>query len=167
MRVNHVSVKEIAGDLERTEKAVWDMLTRRGIPARFQDGYSVREISTKLHIRRPSIREWVKSGELHKKRNGRIAEDSLQSFLFNHPESINWHLLDEDASFWVEDLIEAEETKVNGVGTRSRANSRSAEGSREVAVSMPDDSASNAPEADPYADLVSHNNRARGASSQR
>ena len=165
--VNHVSVKEIAEDLERSEKAVWDMLTHRGIPARFQDGYSVREISTKLHIRRPSIRMWVKSGELHKKRNGRIAEDSLQSFLVNHPERINWHLLDEDGSFWVKELIEAEKIKVNGVGTRSRANSRSAEGSREAAVSMPDDSASNAPEADPSADLVSHNNRARGASSQR
>ena len=165
--VSHVSVKEIADDLERSEKAVWDMLTRRGIPARFQDGYSVREISTKLHIRRPSIRMWVKSGELHKKRNGQIAEDSLQSFLFKHPESINWHLLDEDGSFWVEELIEAEKIKVNGVGTRSRANSRSVEGSREAVVSMPDDSASNAPEADPSADLVSHNNRARGASSQR
>jgi predicted DNA-binding protein YlxM (UPF0122 family) len=165
--VNHVSVKEIAEDLERSEKAVWDMLTHRGIPAGFQDGYSVREISTKLHIRRPSIRKWVKSGELHKKRNGRIAEDSLQSFLYSRPEIINWQLLDEDGSFWVEALREAEKTRVNGVGTRSHANSRNTEGSREVAVSMPDDSASNAPEADPSADLVSHNNRARGASSQR
>jgi hypothetical protein len=161
--VNHVSVRDIADDLERSEKAVWDMLTRRGISARFQDGYSVREISAKLHIRRPSIRMWVKSGELHKKRNGRIAEDSLQSFLFNHPESINWHLLDEDGSFWAEELIEAEKTKVNGVGTRSRANSRNAEGSREAAVSIPDGSASNAPEADPSADLVLHNNRSRVA----
>ena len=143
------------------------MLTHRGIPARFQDGYSVREISEKLHIRRPSIREWVKAGELHKKRNGRIAEDSLQSFLYNHPESINWQLLDEDGSFWVTELIEAEKFKVNGAGTRSRANSRSAEGSPEAAVSMPDDSASNAPEADPSVDLASHNNRARGASSRR
>jgi hypothetical protein len=165
--VNHVSVRDIADDLERSEKAVWDMLTRRGISARFEDGYSVREISTKLHIRRPSIRMWVKSGELHKKRNGRIAEDSLQSFLYNHPESINWRLLDEDGSFWVAELIEAEKIKVNGAGTRSRANSRNAEESREAVLSTPDDSASNAPEADPSADLVLHNNRARGASSQR
>jgi predicted DNA-binding protein YlxM (UPF0122 family) len=165
--VNHVSVKEIAEDLERSEKAVWDMLTHRGIPARFQDGYSVREISTKLHIRRPSIRMWVKSGELHKKRNGRIAEDSLQSLLYNHPDSINWQLLDEEGSFWVAELIEAEKIKVNGAGTRLRANSRSAEGSREAALSMPHDNASNAPEADPSADLVSHNNRAHGASSRR
>jgi len=54
--VSHVSVREIAEDLDRSEKAVWDMLTHRGIPARFEDGYSVREISAKLHIRRPSIR---------------------------------------------------------------------------------------------------------------
>lgn len=164
--VNHVTVKEIAEHLERSEKAVWDMLTHRGIPARFQDGYSVREISTRLHVRRPTIRMWVKSGELHKKRNGRIAEDSLQSFLYNHPERIKWNLLDEDSSFWVADLLEAEKIKVNGAETRSRANSRSAEGSREVALSMPDDSASNAPEADPSEDPASHNNRARGASSQ-
>lgn len=165
--VNHVSVKEIAEDLERSEKAVWDMLTRRGIPAGFQDGYSVREISTKLHIRRPSIRMWVKSGELHKKRNGRISEDSLQSFLYNHPESINWHLLDDDGSFWVAELVEAEKIRVNGAGTRSRASSRSVEGSQEAAFSMPDDTASSRPEPDPSADPASHNNRARGASSQR
>ena len=71
----------------------------------------MREISAKLHIRRPSIRTWVKSGLLHKKRNGRIAEDSLQSFLYNHPERINWPLLDEDASFWVSELLEAEKIK--------------------------------------------------------
>ena len=94
--VNHLSVREIADELERSEKAVWDMVGNRGIPARFQDGYSVRELSTKLHIRRPSIRTWIKAGLLHKKRNGRIAEDSLQSFLYNHPERINWPLLDED-----------------------------------------------------------------------
>jgi hypothetical protein len=165
--VNHVSVKEIAEDLERSEKAVWDMLTHHGIPARFQDGYSVREISTQLHIRRPSIRMWVKSGELHKKRNGRIAEDSIQSFLHNHPERINWPLLDADTTFWVSELIEAETVRVNGSGARTPANSRNLEKMRAADVSMSDDTASNTPEADPSADLVSQNNRARGASSQR
>ncbi len=164
--VSHVSVKEIADDLDRSEKAVWDMLTRRGIPARFQDGYSVREISTKLHIRRPSVRTWVKSGLLHKKRNGRIAEDSLQSYLYHHPESINWALLDEDASFWATDLIEAEKIKANGAGTQTRANCRSTEGPREAGSSIPGDIASSTPEADPSVDLVSHNIRARGASPQ-
>ena len=74
--VNHVSVKEIAEDLERSEKAVWDMLTHRGIPARFQDGYSVREISDEVahpaaehsgvgEIRRASQKEeWPDCGGL-------------------------------------------------------------------------------------------------------
>jgi predicted DNA-binding transcriptional regulator len=49
--LNHMSVREITEELERSEKAVWDMVRNRGIPARFQDGYSVRELSVKLHIR--------------------------------------------------------------------------------------------------------------------
>jgi transposase len=114
--VNHLSVREIADELERSEKAVWDMVGHRGIPAKFQDGYSVRELSAKLHVRRPSIRTWIKASLLHKKRNGRIAEDSLQSFLHNHPERINWPLLDADTTFWVSELLEAERTRVNGSG---------------------------------------------------
>jgi len=123
--VNHLSVREIAEELERSEKAIWDMVGSRGIPARFQDGYSVRELSEKLHIRRPSLRGWIKDGLLHKKRNGRIAEDSLQSFLYNNPDRINWTLLDEDTSYWVSELLETEETRVNGSGARMHANSRS------------------------------------------
>ena len=98
--VNHLSVREIADELERSEKSVWDMVGSRGIAARFQDGCSVRELSAKLHIRRPSIRAWIKAGLLHKKRNGRISEDSLQSFLHDHQERINWSMLDEDTTFW-------------------------------------------------------------------
>jgi hypothetical protein len=165
--VNHVTVREIADEIERSEKAVWDMLTHRGIPAAFQDGYSVREISAKLHIRRPSIRTWVKSGLLHKKRNGRIAEDSLQSFLYNHPKIIHWSLLDEDDAFWVSELVEAEKIKANGNGTRPRASSRNSAGTSVAATSIPHDTVSNMPEADPFGDRVSRSNRARAASTQR
>jgi hypothetical protein len=162
--VNHLSIREIADELERSEKAVWDMVGSRGIPARFQDGYGVRELSEKLHIRRPSIRKWIKSGLLHKKRNGRIAEDSLQSFLHNHPERINWTLLDEDTTFWVSEILEAERIRVNGSGTRTLANSRNLEKMRAAGVSMSDGKASSAPEADPCAGPGLHNNRVRGAS---
>ena len=164
--VNHLTVREIADELERSEKAVWNMVGHRGIPAGFQDGYTVRELSAKLHVRRPSIRTWIKAGLLHKKRNGRIAEDSLQSFLYSHPERINWPLLDEDTTFWVSDLLEAEKARVNEAGTRTRANSRSSEGARAAEPSTSDDSSSSTPEADPCEDPVSHNNRARGASPQ-
>jgi len=164
--VNHLTVREIADDLERSEKAVWNMVGHRGIPAGFQDGYTVRELSAKLHVRRPSIRTWIKAGLLHKKRNGRIAEDSLQSFLYSHPERINWSLLDEDTTFWVSDLLEAERVSVNEAGTRPRANSRSSEGTQAAEASTSDGNSSSTPEADPCEDPVSHNSRARGASPQ-
>src|SRR6202043_1686312 len=43
--LNHMSVREIAEQFERSEKAVWDMVGQRGIPARFQDGYTMRELA--------------------------------------------------------------------------------------------------------------------------
>lgn len=162
--VNHLSVREIADELERSVKSVWDMVGGRGIPARFQDGYSIRDISAKLHIRRPSIRAWIKAGLLHKKRNGRISEDSVQSFLHDHPERINWSLLDEDTTFWVSELLEAEKIRVTGSGTRTRANSRSSDRSQGAEASTLAGNASSTLEADPCEDPVSHNSRARGAS---
>jgi hypothetical protein len=164
--VNHLSVRDIADELERSEKAVWDMLGLRGIPARFEDGYGVRELSAKLHVRRPSIRGWIQAGLLHKKRNGRISEDSLPCFLYNHHERINWPLLDEDTTFWVSELLEAERLKVNGSGTRTRANSRSWGGAQAAEASMSRGTASSTSAADPCEDLVSHRNRARVASAQ-
>jgi hypothetical protein len=161
--VNHLSVREIADELERSEKSVWDMVGSRGISARFQDGCSVRELSAKLHVRRPSIQGWIKAGLLHKKRNGRISEDSLQSFLHSHPERINWSLLDEDTTFWISELLEAEKIRVAGSRTQNRASSRSSDGSWSAEASTPDGSASSTPEADPCEDPVSHNSRARGA----
>ena len=162
--VNHLSVREIADELERSEKAVWDVLGHRGIPARFQDGFGVRELSEKLHIRRPSIRKWIKAGLLHKKRNGRISEDSLQSFLYRHTERINWPLLDEDTTFWVSELLEAEKIRVNGSGTRTRANSRSSEKTQGAGASNSHGTASRMLVADPCEDPASHRNQAHDAS---
>jgi hypothetical protein len=164
--VNHVSIREIADELERSEKSVWDMVGSRGIPARFQDGCSVRELSAKLHIRRPSIRAWIKAGLLHKKRNGRISEDSLQSFLHDHPERINWSLLDEDTTFWISELLEAQKIRVAGSRTQTHANSRSSDGTPSAEASTLDGSASSTLEVDPCGDPVSRNSQARGASPQ-
>jgi hypothetical protein len=75
--LNHVSVREIAEQIGRSEKAIWDMVGQRGIPARFQDGYTMRELAEQLHVRRLSVQKWVEAGLLHRKRNGRIDEGSL------------------------------------------------------------------------------------------
>ena len=161
--LNHMSVREIAEELGRSEKAVWDMVGQRGIPARFQDGYSMRELAEKLHVRRLSVQRWVKAGLLHRKRNGRIDEASLQSFLYSHPGYLKWPLFDGDTAFWISELVEAEGARVNGAETQPRASSRNLERTQAAEVSTPGGTASNASEADPSADRESRSSQARGA----
>jgi hypothetical protein len=162
--LNHMSVREIAEEIGRSEKAVWDMVGRRGIPARFQDGYTMRELAEKLHVRRLSVQKWVEAGLLHRKRNGRIDEASLQSFLYSHPECLKWPLFDEDTAFWVSDLVEAERARVNGAEMQPLANSQNPERAQAAEGSTSGGTVSNAPEADPSADRESRRSQARDAS---
>jgi hypothetical protein len=162
--LNHMSVREIAEELGRSEKAVWDMVGQRGIPARFQDGYTMRELAEKLHVRRLRVQRWVEAGLLHRKRNGRIDEASLQSFLYGHRGHLKWHLFDGDTAFWISELVEAERARVNGAGMQPRARSQNLERAEAAEVSTSGGTVSNGSEADPSADRESRSSQARGAS---
>jgi hypothetical protein len=162
--LNHMSVREIADELGRSEKAVWDMVGQRGIPARFQDGYTMRELAEKLHVRRLSVQKWVEGGLLHRKRNGRIDEASLQSFLYQHPGYLKWPLFDGDTAFWISELVEAERASVNSAGMHPRASSRNLERTQAAEVSTPGGTVSNGSEADPSGGRESRSSQARGAS---
>ena len=162
--LNHMSVREIAEEIGRSEKAVWDMVGQRGIPARFQDGYTMRELAEKLHVRRLSVQEWVEAGLLHRKRNGRIDEGSLQSFLYSHPETLKWPRFDQDTAFWVSDLVEAERARINGAEAQPRARSQNSGRTRAAEASTPGDTVSNTLGADPSEDHESRSSQARGAS---
>ena len=81
----------------------------------------MRELAEKLHVRRLSVQKWVEAGLLHRKRNGRIDEGSLQSFLYSHPETLKWPVFDQDTAFWVSELVEAERARVNGAEAQTRA----------------------------------------------
>ena len=140
------------------------MVGQRGIPARFQDGYTMRELAEKLHVRRLNVQKWVEADLLHRKRNGRIDEGSLQSFLYSHPETLKWPRLDQDTAFWVSELVEAEKAKVNGAEAQPRAKPQNSEMTRATGVSTPGGTVSNTPEADPSGDHESRNSQARGAS---
>ncbi len=164
--LNHMSVREIAEEIGRSEKAVWDMVGQRGIPARFQDGYTMRELAEKLHVRRLNVQKWVEADLLHRKRNGRIDEGSLQSFLYGHPEILKWPKLDQDTAFWVSELVEAERARVNGAEAQPRATPQNSEGIRAAEASTPGDTVSNTPGVDPSGDHESRNSLARGASPQ-
>jgi hypothetical protein len=162
--LNHMSVREIAEEIGRSEKAVWDMVGQRGIPARFQDGYTMRELAEKLHVRRLSVQNWVEAGLLHRKRNGRIDEGSLQSFLYSHPETLKWPRFDQDTAFWVSELVEAERARVNGGEANPRAMPRNSGTIRAAEASTPGDTVSNTPGADPSGGRESRSSQARAAS---
>jgi hypothetical protein len=164
--LNHMSVREIAEEIGRSEKAVWDMVGQHGIPASFQDGYTMRELAEKLHVRRLSVQKWVEAGILHRKRNGRIDEGSLQSFFYTHPESLKWPVFDQDTAFWVSELVEAERMRVNGAEAQPRAMSQNSARIRASEASTPGDTVSNTPGADPSEDRESRSSQARGASPQ-
>lgn len=165
--LNHLSVREIAEEIGRSEKAVWDMVGQRGIPARFQDGYTMRELAEKLHVRRLNVQKWVEAGFLHRKRNGRIDEGSLQSFLYTHPESLKWPVFDQDTAFWVSELVEAERARVNGAEAQTRAIPQNLEKMRVADASTPGGTVSSAPGSDPSGDHESRSNQARAATPQR
>jgi hypothetical protein len=162
--LNHMSVREIAEEIGRSEKAVWDMVGQRGIPARFQDGYTMRELAEKLHVRRLSVQQWVEAGLLHRKRNGRIDEGSLQSFFHSHPETLKWRVFDEDTAFWVSELVEAEKARVTGAEAQTHAMPQNSERIRAPEVSTPAGTVSSAPGVGPSGDLESRSSQARGAS---
>src|SRR5713101_3342107 len=164
--LNHMSVREIAEQIERSEKAVWDMVGQRGIPARFQDGYTMRELAEKLHMRRLSVQKWVEAGLLHRKRNGRIDEGSLQSFFYSHPAALKWPVFDQDTAFWVSELVEAERARLNGAEAQTRAMPQNSEKMRAAEASTPGDTVSSAPESDPSGDRASRSSQARAASPQ-
>ena len=164
--LNHMSVREIAEEIGRSEKAVWDMVGQRGIPARFQDGYTMRELAEKLHVRRLSVQKWVEAGLLHRKRNGRMDEASLQSFLYSHPETLKWAAFDEDTAFWVSELVEAEKARVTGAEAQTRAMPQNSEKVRAAEASTPGDTVSSAPGSDPSGDRASRSSQARAASPQ-
>ena len=164
--LNHMSVREIAEQIERSEKAVWDMVGQRGIPARFQDGYTMRELAEKLHMRRLSVQKWVEAGLLHRKRNGRIDEASLQSFFYSHPETLKWPVFDQDTAFWVSELVEAERARLNGAEAQTRAMPQNSEKMRAAEASTPGDTVSSAPGSDPSGDRASRSSQARAASPQ-
>ena len=137
-----------------------------GPPTRTAGAYTMRELAEKLHVRRLTVQRWVEFGLLHRKRNGRIDEVSLQSFFYSHPETLKWPAFDQDTAFWVSELVEAESARVNGAEAQTRAMPQKSEKLRAAEASTPGGTVSNTPGADPSEDHESRSSLARGASPQ-
>jgi hypothetical protein len=158
--VSHMSASEIAEAIGRSEKAVREMIGQRGIEGRFQEGLSLRELGEILHVRRTTVRNWIRSGLLRRKKNGRIGEESLQSFLVSHPENIRWTSLDKHTMSWVAQLIqEGARVKEQQPGAKHQSTEEEKGAQRPTFVG----NASNRHEVGPSEDRGSHDSQGRAA----
>jgi hypothetical protein len=99
--VQHLSVKVIARELHRSEKAIWRKVGELGLSAKCEEGYTVTEIIQRLHVWHRRLKGWVANGLIKIGRNRRITERSLRSFLREHPEELKWGLFDSETVEWL------------------------------------------------------------------
>ena len=99
--VQHLSVKVIARELHRSEKAVWRKAGDLGLSAKCEEGYTVTEVIQKLHVWHRRLQSWVANGWIKIGRNRRITERSFRSFLREHPEELKWDLFDSETVEWL------------------------------------------------------------------
>ena len=97
------SVADIARHLGRTAGAVYQLLWRNGESAKFQDGYTQRELAEALHVSPRKVRRWVRLGWLMLYQ-GRVKDRSLKRFLEGHSDEIDTRQLESDLRLWLRDL---------------------------------------------------------------
>jgi hypothetical protein len=99
--VQHLSVKVIAKELHRTERAVWRKTSDLGLSAKCEEGYTVVEVMNKLHVWHRRLKDWIGNGWIKIGRNRRITERSLRSFFREHPEELKWERFDGETVEWL------------------------------------------------------------------
>jgi hypothetical protein len=115
--VQHLSVRVIARELHRSEKAVWRKVGDLGLSAKCEEGYTVTEVIQRLHVWHRRMKGWVTNGWIKIGRNRRITERSLRSFLREHPEELKWDLFDSETVEWLLEFgVTAPAGKARAVG---------------------------------------------------
>ena len=113
----HLSVKVIARELHRSEKAVWRKVGDLGLSAKCEEGYTVTEVIQRLHVWHRRMKCWVTNGWIKIGRNRRITERSLRSFFREHPEELKWDLFDSETVEWLLEFgVTAPAAKARSVG---------------------------------------------------
>jgi hypothetical protein len=102
--VQHLSVKTIAKELGRTERAIWRKVEELGLSAKCLEGFTTREVLKKLHVWHARLKSWIESGWIKVGRNRRITERSLRSFLREHRDELNWDAFDSETCQWLAEL---------------------------------------------------------------
>ena len=102
--IQHSSVRFIASELGRTEKAVWRKIEYLGLAGKCGEGYTVRALRTALRVRHSTLKQWFAQGLIKKGEDGRIPERSLVSFFSKHRDKLAWDTLTETAQAWILEL---------------------------------------------------------------
>jgi hypothetical protein len=102
--VQHLSVKAIAKELRRTEKAVWRKVESLGLSAKCGEGFTVTEVLIQLHVSHSRLKRWIDQGWIKVGRNGRITERSLRSFLRENREELHWDVFGAESLEWLAEL---------------------------------------------------------------
>jgi hypothetical protein len=115
-------VADIAKRLRRTQSAIYQLLWKSGESAKFQDGYTQRELAEALHVSPRKVRRWVRLGWLTLYQ-GRIKNRSLERFLQGHSDEIDPERLESDVRRWLLDLGFHEDAAHSGRWLRDRKQS--------------------------------------------
>jgi hypothetical protein len=118
--IQHSSVRFIASELGRTEKAVWRKLEYLGLGGKCGEGYTVRALRTALRIRHSKLKQWIAQGLIKKGEDGRIPERSLVSFFSKHRDKIAWDTLAESSQAWILELATNSDVSVEEHSGRAR-----------------------------------------------
>jgi hypothetical protein len=96
-------VADLARRLQRTQSAVYQLLWKYRESAKFQDGYTQKELAEALHVSPRKVRGWVRLGWLTLYQD-RIKDRSLVRFLEGHSDEIDAKRLESDVRLWLLDL---------------------------------------------------------------
>lgn len=102
-RAREFAVADIARELARSQQAVYLQLWRSRTSAKFQDGYTQRDLAQALHVSQKKLRYWVRLGWLTLYER-RIKDRALVRFLKEHSEEIDVARLDKDFLLWLRSL---------------------------------------------------------------
>ncbi|MGI8990519.1 MAG: hypothetical protein ACR2I2_13195, partial [Bryobacteraceae bacterium] len=119
-RVNHSTVKEIARQLDRSEKSVSRWLENEGLSYRCEEGVTATQLRRMLCVRHATISEWLDQKLLSRTREGRFTDRYLNLFFRKHRDLLKWDELPTSTKAWILEIIGNDDEADQGSDFTSR-----------------------------------------------
>lgn len=170
-RVNHSTVKEIARQLDRSEKSVCRWLENEGLSYRCEEGVTATELRRMLCVRHATITAWIEQKMISRTREGRFTDRYLNLFFRKHRDLLKWDELPASTKAWILEIIGCDDETDQGSEFKSPrrrrgAKPQKAEEDPASEFSIPHCNAPSTSQSEPSRDRAPRNSRARVANSQ-